>query len=188
MQLSPTLITVGQNQFWEINGNIDLAIIPANTIEGIPFDLPIRLLNGNKSYGYKHILERHGHEFARLKPPVDVFEFIYKKLGQGGGFHYQTDKRKTLFISMHPSGVLVLEYIKKGKDSFLSIVTSYTRLRGVDGDRVGKYSSTFQVKPEQVKLDLVQENDIDQEQIEKQQHLIQMKTINSNNAETAKVP
>ena len=50
MQLSPTLVTVNQDQFWEINGNIDLAIIPANTIDGIPFELPIRLQDGNKAF------------------------------------------------------------------------------------------------------------------------------------------
>ncbi|MFW6511847.1 hypothetical protein [Acinetobacter baumannii] len=168
MQLSPTLVTVNQDQFWEINGNIDLAIIPANTIDGIPFELPIRLQDGNKAFGYKHILERHGHEFTKLRPPCDVFEFIYKKLAQGGAFHYQTHKRKTLFMSMHPSGVLILEYVKNGKNSYLSIVTCYTRQRGVDGDRVGSYSSRFQVKPS-----LVQPINVSNLQANGQQNTVQ---------------
>lgn len=168
MQLSPTLVTIDQDQFWEINGNIDLAIIPANTIDGIPFELPIRLQDGNKAFGYKHILERHGHEFTRLRPPCDVFEFIYKKLAQGGAFHYQTHKRKTLFMSMHPSGVLILEYVKNGKNSYLSIVTCYTRQRGVDGDRVGSYSSLFQVKP-----NLVQPINVSNVQANGQQNTVQ---------------
>lgn len=86
---------------------------------------------------------------------------------------------------MHPSGVLVLEHIKKGKDSYLSIVTSYTRQRGVDGDRVGKYSSTFQVKPQQVKTTPVQVNDVGgQDQADCQQQSTQEKTV-INNTEAA---
>lgn len=136
--------------FWEINGSINLAIIPGNTIKGIPHDLPIRLQNGfakgKNGFGYVHILRNHGHEFNRLRPPVDVFEFLVKKLGQGGSFHHQTDKRKGLYLAMLPSGLILLDYIANGKDSFFTIVTAYTTNRPIDGKTIGRYISTFQVK------------------------------------------
>ena len=143
--------TIEQNLFWEINGSIDLAIIPGNTIKGIPHDLPIRLQNGyakgRKGFGYLHILRNHGHEFNRLRPPTDVFEFLVKKLGQGGSFHHQTDKRKGLYLAMLPSGVIILDYVAKGRDSFFTIITAYTTDRPIDGKEIGRYVSTFQVKP-----------------------------------------
>lgn len=137
--------------FWEINSSINLAIIPGNTIKGIPHDLPIRLQNGfakgKNGFGYLHILRNHGHEFNRLRPPVDVFEFLVKKLGQGGSFHHQTDKRKGLYLAMLPSGLIILDYIANGKDSFFTIVTAYATNRPTDGKAIGRYISTFQVKP-----------------------------------------
>lgn len=136
--------------FWEINGSIDLAIVPKNTIEGMRYDTPIRLQNGyakgRKGFGYLHILKNHGHEFNRLKPPLDVFGFLVKKLGQGGSFHYQTDKRKGLYLAMLPSGLIVLEHVANGKDSFFTIITAYTTNRAIDGKSIGRYISTFQVK------------------------------------------
>jgi hypothetical protein len=71
--------TIEQNLFWEINGSIDLAIIPGNTIKGIPHDLPIRLQNGyakgRNGFGYLHILRNHGQEFNRLRPPLMFSDF-----------------------------------------------------------------------------------------------------------------
>ena len=144
--------TLEQNLFWEINGSIDLAIIPGNTIKGIPHDLPIRLQNGyakgRKGFGYLHILRNHGHEFNRLRPPIDVFEFLVKKLGQGGSFHYQSNKRKSLYLAMLPTGFIFLDYIAQGRNSFFTIVTAFTSRRSPDGDNIGGYISTFQVKPQ----------------------------------------
>jgi hypothetical protein len=45
-----------------------------------------------------------------------------KKLGQGGSFHHQTDKRKGLYLAMLPSGVIILDYVAKGRDSFLQLL------------------------------------------------------------------
>ena len=64
MMLLPVLIRTNDTDdkyfFWEINGSIDLALIPKNTIKGIPYDLPIRLQNGyargKAGFGYLHIL------------------------------------------------------------------------------------------------------------------------------------
>ncbi len=144
----------GENEtyaFWQIQGNIDLAMIPASTIQGISHALPIRLQNGyakgKNGFGYRHILNNHGHQFRALRPPQDVFGFIVKKLSQGGTFHYQNEKRKSLCLTMQPSGVIILDYISKGKDSFFTIVTAYTTNRSVDGMQVGRYLSAYQVKP-----------------------------------------
>lgn len=136
--------------FWKIDDSIDLAIIPKNTIEGVLYDTPIRLQNGyakgKNGFGYQHILRNHGHEFNRLKPPMDVFEFLVKKLGQGGSFHYQTNKRKGLYLAMKPSGLIILEYVAKGKNSFFTIITAYSPDQAIDGKSIGRYISTFQVK------------------------------------------
>lgn len=70
-----------------------------------------------------------------------------KKLGQGGSFHHQTDKRKGLYLAMLPSGVIILDYVAKGRDSFFTIITAYTTNRLIDGKEIGRYISTFQVKP-----------------------------------------
>jgi hypothetical protein len=157
MSQQPTLIKAENTKekfcFWQINGSIDLAIIPANTIKGIPHTLPIRLqqgfAKGKQGFGYLHILNNHGQEFSKLRPPQDVFEFLTRKLGQGGSFHFQTDQRKGLFLSMQPSGAIFLDYIQKGKDSYFSIITAYT-CNSVDGQYVGRYISTFQVRPDLV--------------------------------------
>ena len=101
---------------------------------------------GSKGFGYQHIVRNHGHEFSRLRPPADVFEFLVKKFGQGGSFHYQTDKRKGLYLAMLPSGVIILDYVANGKDSFFTIITAYTTNRPADGKSIGRYMSTFQVK------------------------------------------
>lgn len=154
MILQPTLIKTEHDKeefyFWSINGSIDLAIIPANTIQGIPHTLPIRLQNGfakgTKGFGYLHILHNHGHQFARLRPSQDVFGFLVKKLGQGGSFHYQDGKRKGLFLAMQPSGIILLDYMAQGKNSFFTIITAYTCQKRADGQCIGRYSSTFQVK------------------------------------------
>lgn len=143
--------TLNEYLFWEINGSINLAIVPGNTIKGIQHDTPIRLQNGfargSQGFGYLHILRNHGNEFNRLRPPTDVFEFLVKKLGQGGSFHYQSDKRKELYLAMQPSGIIILDYVSKGIDSFFTIITAYTTNRLPPGKSIGRYISTFQVRP-----------------------------------------
>jgi hypothetical protein len=48
---------------------------------------------------------------------------------------------------MLPSGVIILDYVAKGRDSFFTIITAYTTNRSIDGKEIGRYISTFQVKP-----------------------------------------
>lgn len=107
MSQQPTLIKAENTKekfcFWQINGSIDLAIIPANTIKGIPHTLPIRLqqgfAKGKQGFGYLHILNNHGQEFSKLRPPkmflnfspvslAKVVVFTFKRISEKG-YSYQ---------------------------------------------------------------------------------------------------
>ncbi|WP_262444847.1 hypothetical protein, partial [Acinetobacter haemolyticus] len=123
---------------------ISLKEVGVKILSVLYFPFPETTPNG---FGYLHILRNHGQEFNRLRPPTDVFGFLVKKLGQGGSFHHQTDKRKGLYLAMLPSGVIILDYVAKGRDSFFTIITAYTTNRSIDGKEIGRYISTFQVKP-----------------------------------------
>ena len=47
------------DSFWLIDGSEDFAIIPGNTISGIPNDIPIKLNVGDQSFGERHVSIRH---------------------------------------------------------------------------------------------------------------------------------
>jgi len=150
-----------ENDFWLLNGDPDLAVIPEGQIKGIYKPMPIRLAYGNPSkYGSTHIMDRHGVWVNKFQPNQCVATLVHLKLSQRGRAHATEDDNKmNLNLSIHPSGFMVL----KNFGNYFSVTTLYFRNRKVDGQFLGTYKGhIWGVKPtkdiEVISLDSVSES------------------------------
>ena len=126
------------HDLWLFDNSPDFGILPANTIQGIDFDRPIWLKIRNASYGETHISTRHGHWVKTLSK--DIPELVYLKLGQPGMMHC-TEKGSKIKVnlSVHPSALIVLDYIEHAETPHFSVTTMYQHGGVLDGDRIGRY-------------------------------------------------
>lgn len=132
------------HNLWLVDGSTDFGMLPANTINGINHDCPIWLKVGNWAYGEKHILHRHGHWIKHHKMPVP--DLVYLKLGQSGQIHCaERESRIKVNLSIHPSALIVLDYIPQAEIPHLSITTMYNHQGHLDGDKIGRYKGRVQI-------------------------------------------
>ncbi len=134
-----------KNDFIAIDGHIDWAIIPKNTIHKQKRDLPIRLRVGDQDFGKEHIELRHGKWLQKKRKTV--CEMLWEKLSRCGGQFYNGNKKGKikLYVRISPEAVLLLEeqYDKPGKTHFLSVVTIYTHTPKHDEKVIGIYRADF---------------------------------------------
>ncbi len=126
-----------KNDLWLINGSKNFSIFPANTIPTIKIDVPVWLKVGDKSFGERHIKERHFRWVA--KSGLDIPELVHVKLGHHGNiFCSETDSKIKVNLALHPSALLVLEYIDFPEPHF-SVTTLYYHDGKLDGRHIGRY-------------------------------------------------
>lgn len=125
-----------ENDFWLLDNNADLAVIPKGAIRGIDKPMPIRLAHGNAMYGSTHILARHGPWVKQHQPDGCVATFVHQKLSQRGRAHAtEHDSKINLNLSINPSGLMVL----KNFDTYFSVTTIYFFNRRMQGVILGPY-------------------------------------------------
>lgn len=136
--------------FWLINGSENFAIIPSNTIDGIHYDIPIRLQAGNQVFGAKHINMRHGSWVKKCMKhktgddPRLVPALLHKKLNQVGQIYQIRDEKFSIVLSLTPNTSL---FLKKIQD-YLSVTTFYYKQNSQDELWIpqGRYLSKFGTK------------------------------------------
>ncbi|MFA0238040.1 MULTISPECIES: hypothetical protein [Vibrio] len=133
-----------KNDYIEVDGEIDWAIIPAHTLPGQKVDMPIRLRVGDQDFGEKHIY--HGHADWLTKIKRSASELVWEKLSlQGGKFFKGKKKRHNLYVNLTPHCLIVLErqQDRATNTHFYSIVTMYQHRPQRHDKALADYSSTF---------------------------------------------
>lgn len=131
-----------------LNGSRDWGMIPKGTIQDIDFDLPVRVLVGNRGFGYKHILGYPDRKIWMEGLADSVENFIHMKLGHSGDI-FETDGRinqTRIKVAMRsaPSTLLIFEVIgSDSPDPYLSFVTAYQFNRTIREYKIGRYLWKF---------------------------------------------
>lgn len=123
---------------WLVDSSPDFSILPANTVPGIHYDRPIWLKVGNQAYGVTHIGNRHSHWVKLHKMPIP--DLVYLKLGHHGQIYCtEVESKLKINLSLHPSALIILDYIPHAKTPHFSVTTMYNHKGYLDGDRIGRY-------------------------------------------------
>lgn len=107
--------------YWLLNGSKTFSTIPANTINGIDFDMPIRLQIGDSFFGTKHIIARHGKWVQQQQPNGCVATLLHKKLNTSGPIHLLDDNKIAIALRVAPDATIFLKMV----DDFFSVTTMY---------------------------------------------------------------
>lgn len=127
----------GKYDFWLLDGKPDFAVIPGGFLNGISYDVPIRLQNGNHGFGLEHIQRKHSHWVNRNEPSGCIPTLLHRKLSQTGKM-YLTDRHNYLVaMRMAPEALIVLKPILN--QGFFTVVTMYFRQGPIEGHEVGRY-------------------------------------------------
>ena len=98
-----------------IDGSEDFAIIPGNTISGIPYDIPIKLNVGDQSFGERHVNIRHNLWVKRCMNHKSEYDkrlvpaLLHKKLNQSGTIYEIENKKFSILLRLTPNTTLILK-------------------------------------------------------------------------------
>ena len=140
--------------FWLIDGSQDFAIIPGNTISGIPNDIPIKLNVGDQSFGERHVSIRHNSWVKRCMNHKSEYDkrlvpaLLHKKLNQSGTIYEIGNKKFSILLRLTPNTTLIL----KNMGQYLSVTSFYYKANSPDELWIqkGKYLSSFGTKKKNI--------------------------------------
>jgi hypothetical protein len=143
--LMPIFTTTGEleTDYWQADGNIDFAYLPANLIPSFPDGGPIRLHVGNSAHGQKHIDFKHQPWLTKLG--LQACEVVWDKLQKPAQI-YSSDKQSAFKLSFRfsPEALMVIEW--RWSANYFSVVTLYSHPSRIDGQLLGRYKPTYQTQ------------------------------------------